>query len=399
MNSWVRSAPGAGLFLQRGTCTVLGTIALFWAGLLVGAVLPLSAQDSGRGERTFVFKEVVLSGFLSFDGVTGLPLGDLTKDHIEWSPRPPGSYVGIDYVKTFDEDASVNRWLPDWMPLQAMDLHPRLVWDRTEVAECLRPLKFAPQDLWVRFNPWGVDRLWLRIGQFVLPYGANPILAPRQRFQLPIEATDLGLKWDWGVDLKGPIGDYDWEIAGTLGLGGAWHTPRLFSDAEHRAFLITGRIGSPTYWNFQHGISFLVGDLSRLMATRRLAGQAISRWRVGYDVFYRRGIYLMTGAQITYGQEGFAGRGRSSSVLGTRAWVDWVVPSHQDLRLSAQFERVHRSLITEAWDGHNDVAAILEARYSLTTAISAVAAYRQEFRRSMGDRNDALYLSLIYYAR
>jgi hypothetical protein len=359
---------------------------------------PAFSQDT-QTDRSFLFKEVVVSGFLSIDGIDGLPRGDLTKDHFEFSPRPPGSYVGVDFVKTFTPESPANRWLPKWLPVQAMDLHPRLVWDRTEQDIYLKPLKFAPQDLWVQFNPWSVDRLSLRVGQFVIPFGANPILAPRQRFQLPIEATDLGLKWDWGLDLKGPIGAYDWEVAATLGLGNGWHSPRLFADADHRSFLFTGRIGSPTYWDFQHGVSFLFGDFNRLMATRRLAGLAISRWRVGYDVFWKRGLYLMTGAQITYGEEGFSGRGRSSTVLGLRAWVDWIVPSNEDLRLSAQVERVHRSLVTAAWDGPEDLAAILEARYSLTTSISAVVALRKEFQTAMDDETDAIYFSLVYYAR
>lgn len=375
----------------RPVCALwLCLAALHWA-------VPVVGQEGGQ--RTFVFKEVVLSGMVSFDGVAGLPRGDLTDDYVEWSPRPPGTYVGVDYVRTFGEEAEVNRWFPDWLPLVAMTLHPRLVWDRTETHDCLQPVKFAPQDLWIRLNPWGVDRLMLRIGQFVIPYGATPILAPRQRLQLPIEATDLGLKWDWGIDLRGPIGEYDWEIAATLGLGEAWHSPKLFADIDHRTFLVTGRIGSPTYWDFQHGISFLIGDLNRLMATRRFVGISISRWRVGYDMFFRRGLHLMAGAQVTYGEEGFVGGGHPSRVLGTRVWVDWVPRANEDLRLSAQVERVHRSLVTEAWDGKEDLATILEARYSLTTAISVVAAYREEIRRSMGDENDAIYVSLVYYAR
>jgi hypothetical protein len=234
----------------------------------------------------------------------------------------------------------------------------------------------------------------------VLPFGANPILAPRQRFLMPIEATDLGLKWDWGVDLKGPIGEYDWEIAATMGLGEAWHSPRITSDIDIRSFLISGRIGSPTYWDFQHGLSFLVGDLSRLMAFRRLTGESISRWRVGYDVFWRKGLYLMTGAQITYGQDGFAGSsGKPTNLLGLRAWVDWVLPSNENLRLSAQVESLQRSLVTEAWDGNDDLAAILEVRYSVNTALSLMVAARAEMLRAMGDRNNALYISLIYYAR
>lgn len=380
-----------------------------WTALLrvmIGVLLSQSvwttqtlAQEGEDGGRSFLFKEVVLSGFVSFDGVTGLPRGDNTDDYVELSPRPPGNYVGLDYVRTFTEESRVNRWLPDWLPLQTMTLHPRLVWDRTERDECLYPLKFAPQDFWVRFNPWGKDRLSLRLGQFVIPFGSNPILAPRQRIQLPIEATDLGLKWDWGIDLKGPAGEYDWEVAATLANGVGLHSPGFLEDKDHRRFLFTGRIGSPTYWDFQHGVSFLLGDAPPLRGPRILARQSISRWRVGYDVFWHHGLYLMTGAQLTYGQDGFAGNKQATTVTGSRLWADWILPDNEDLRLSGQFEWVRRDIVSAAFDMTDDMAVVLEVSYSLTTAISAVSAYRQEIRRSMGDRNDALYLSLVYYAR
>ncbi len=367
-----------------------------WALLFLAL---LAAEPVAGQARSFLFKEVVLSGFYSFDGVTGLPRGDNTKDRVEVSPRPPGNYIGFDYLRTFDEESRINQWLPDWLPLDAMMLHPRAVWDRSEHAGGFRPLKFAPQDFWIRFNPGRIDRLTLRVGQFVIPFGANPVLAPRQRVQLPIEATDLGLKWDWGVDLKGPIGEYDWEVAATVGNGVGLHAPRLFENEFRRSFLLSGRIGSPTYWDLQHGLSFLAGDIPSIMGPRVLVGRSVSRWRVGYDVFWRSGIHLMAGAQLTYGQDGFSGRGMPTNVIGTRAWLDWVVPGHDDIRLSGQWESVHRDLVTAAFDDTDDIAAIAEMRYSLTTSVSVVMAYREEFRRSMGDLNDAFYLSLVYYSR
>jgi len=150
----------------------------------------------------------------------------------------------------------------------------------------------------------------------------NPILAPRQRFILPIEATDLGLKWDWGLDLKGPAGEYDWEIALTIGSGETLRKPHLFEGSDRTSYLITGRIGHPTYWNFQQGLSFLFGNLRPSMRAppmlftmsmqqmfwdpRALSDIPISRWRIAYDVFYKHGTYLMTGGQLSYGQGGFA---------------------------------------------------------------------------------------------
>ncbi len=362
-------------------------------------------EDDGEEEgvgRSFLFKELVLSGLYSFDGVTGLPPADLSEDHFEISPRPPGNYVGLDYVKTFTSSSFINKALPDWLPLTALDLHPRLVYVRTEKKGGLRRIKFAPQDFWLRFNPGRADRLTLRVGQFVLPYGVNPILAPRQRFLLPIEATDLGLKWDWGLDLKGPIGEYDWEIAFSIGSGEALHSPRWFSGSDRTSYLITGRVGSPTYWDGQHGFSFLIGDLPMIMGPAVLSDAAISRWRIAYDLFYKSRTYLMIGGQLTYGQNGFAGDekfvtitgGKTANVLSSRAWADWVVPQYQNVRLAVQFESVFRDVATSRTD---DTAVVFQVGYSLSTTVTAKLHYREELHRSMGEENDALYFTFVYY--
>jgi hypothetical protein len=308
----------------------------------------------------------------------------------------------LDYVKTFTTSSFINKRLPDWLQLKVMDLHPRLVYDRMEESDGLEKVKFAPQDFWLRFNPGGVDRLMLRVGQFVIPYGVNPILAPRQRFLLPIEGTDLGLKWDWGLDLKGPAGSYDWEIATTIGSGEALHSPQLFTGSDRASYLITGRIGSPTYWDFQHGFSFLYGYLPVIMGPTVKSDVAISRWRIGYDAFYKYGTYLMTGVQLTYGQDGFAGDeefvgvtgGKTADVLCTRAWADWVIPKYQNVRLAIQFESVLRDLSTS---GADDTAVIFQVGYSFTTTITAMLDYREELNPSMGKENDAIYFTFIYY--
>ncbi|MFQ5702900.1 MAG: hypothetical protein ACE5HT_02650 [Gemmatimonadales bacterium] len=331
-------------------------------------------------------------------------MGDLTKDHFEISPRPPSNYVGLDYVKTFTSSSTINKMLPRWLPASAVDLHPRIVYDRAEENDGLEPIEFAPQDFWLRLNPGGADRLTLRIGQFVIPFGANPIRAPRQRFQLPVEATDLGLKWDWGLELKGPLGKYDWEIALTTGFGEALHTPHLFTGSDRASYLVTGRIGAPTYWDFQNGFSFLVGELPTIMGARLVSDIAISRWRLGYDVFYKYGTYLMLGGQVTYGQDGFAGDeefvavtgGETADVLSGRVWADWVVPTYQDVRLGVQFESVRRDVPSS---GSDDTALSFEVGYSLTTAITAKLDYREEFNRSVGKENDAIYLTVVVYGR
>ncbi len=382
--------------------------------LLAGAVPGQSPEGDGTGTtgdeegdespgRSFFYKEAVFSGFYSPHGVVGVPPGDTTRDHFELNPRPPGNYIGFDYVQTFNSRSFINsNVLPDWLPLTAIDLHPRVVYDRMEKGTGLEPVKFAPQDFWFRFNPEGMDRFTLRVGEFVIPYGMNPIMAPRQRFLLPLEATDLGLKWDWGIDLKGPVGEYEWEAAATIGSGEGVHSPDWLSGADHRTYLLSGRVGTPTYWDLEYGFSFLYGDLPMVRAVTVLDDRSVSRWRVGVDGLYKYGTYLMTGAQVTYGQDGFAGDGRfvgitmgkTADVFGGLVWADWVVPMLQDLRFGVQFESVIRDLGTANSD---DTAGIFEIGYSFLTSVTAMVDYRGELNRSMGENDNAIFLTLVYY--
>jgi len=359
------------------------------------------ATTDKDGERRFLYKELVLSVLYSRKGVVGIPPNKTRTDHLLFSPRPPGNYVGLDYVQTFESSSGVNGFLPESFPLTAIDLHPRFVWDRLEESDDYDQVKFAPQDFWARFNPGGRDRVAVRVGQFVLPYGVNPIFAPRQRFILPVESTDLGLKWDWGVGLRAPAGEYDWELAATIGSGEALHSPHLLGDSKRKSYLFTGRFGTPTYWDLQYGASFLIGDLPVLRASKRLSPFSLSRWRLGLDGLYKYGTYLLGGAQVTYGQDGWTNDeefvgvtgGKTADVLGYRAWVDWVVPQLLDLQLSAQYESVIRDL----GEHRDDTAAVFELTYSLTTSISLMLDYRYELERAMGEENNAIFFTFVYY--
>ncbi len=379
--------------------------------VLVCAILPVSGQvpqpaeetqggdeewDDDEWEedtgRSFFYKEVVVSGFYSRNGhqELGEPVEEM--DHAGLSPHPPGTYVAVDYVRTFTASSPVNRTkMPKRLQLSAIDLHPRLVKDRQRSGDAF---DFAPQDFWVRFQLAGRDRLTLRVGQFVLPYGVNPPLAPRQTFVLPVEELDLGLKWDWGIGVKGPLGRFDWELAATLGSGESW--------SSGRGHLLTGRVGSPTYWDFQYGLSFLVGELPELRGSEVLDEYALSRWRVALDTFYKHGTYLMTGAQLSYGQDGWDGDaehvelsgGVAADVLGYRLWFDWVVPRHNDLRLGGQLESVSHDLGSPSAD---DRALVFEAGYSLTTEITLKLDLLMQLESATGEPDDAIYVTFVYY--
>lgn len=389
-----------------------GLLALVLAAVVrpVGVAAQIPYEEPAPGEepqeiepeadvgRSFLYLELVLSGFYSSKGLLGIPYGSKQRTHLDFNPRPPGNYAGVDYVQTFGPQFYLNkRVLPDWLPMSAIDLHPRVIYEPVEPEGGIERWRFAPQDFWVRFNPGGYDRLTLRVGEFVIPYGVNPIFAPRQRFLLPLEATDLGLKWDWGADLKGPIGDYDWETAATIGWGEGVQT-----CANGESYLLMGRLGAPTYWDLQYGASFLFGELPTVRGPLILDCNTVSRWRVGLDGFYKYGTYLMMGMQFTYGQNGFAGDaqyvdmtgGKTADVLGALGWVDWVLPWVRDLRVAMQAESVIRDLGTPSSD---DTAVIFEAAYSFLTSVSVMLDYRVVINSPMDGDANGLYFTFIYY--
>lgn len=382
----------------------IGAILVLLGLLVPGNIYGAQADDDGRDRgRSFVFKELVLSGLYAPSGVVGVPPSDASEDHFEASPRPPGNYVGVEYVRTFTEASWANEsLLPAWLELTAMNLHPRLVFDITERNGGIDRFKLAPQDFWVRFRLAGVDRLTLRLGQFVLPYGANPVLAPRQQFVLPVEASDLGLKWDWGIALKGPLAEYEWEVAATIGSGEGLRSPHWF-DGEPSTFLLSGRVGTPTYWDVQYGVSFLYGDLPTVRAANVVDDTPVRRWRIAFDTVYKSGTYLMLGAQVSIGQDrserrpgaAFDPSDRAADVLGYRAWLDWVVPGYQNWRLGVQLESVVRDLARSRSD---DTAAIFEVGYSLSTPITLKLDYRREIHRARANATDGVFVSLVYYS-
>ncbi len=347
------------------------------------------AEDDDGSALFATYQELVVS--------VGHVSGDRTRRNgVRLSSRAPGSYVGLDLLGTFARTAGVNREvLPDWLPLDAMDLHPRVLFGPTTRDGSFDDLDFAPQDFWLRFNPLGIDRLGLRVGQFVIPYGDNPTLAPRQRALLPVEAKDLGLKWDWGVGVKGPFQEFDWEVAATLGTGESWHSPRPLSGSDRRTGLITARIGAPTYRDLQYGLSVLYGDLPVIRGAELLQPEPISRRRIGLNARLKQGTYVSLGGQLTFGDDGVrTDAGATRDVVGYRAWLDWVDPAVPDIRATLQLDSVGRERRGRDAD---DTAVALELAYSMSTAVTLKLTIEHQLDASMGDELDVILFTLVFF--
>ncbi|MBI4606699.1 MAG: hypothetical protein HY721_32445 [Planctomycetes bacterium] len=394
-------------------------------GLLLS--LPVSGAEAGDGEppeppgaaeieRTWIHwdfrKELNLAVVYSHEGLPGLSSSETGVDHLELSPRFPRTFIGAEVEGNLTEEAPVNRLLGGHVQLAAFDFHLRLEVDPTEPTNELDRYEFMAQDFWIRLETPHIDRLSLRIGQVTVPYGVNPVLAPRGRFLLPIEAHDVGFKWDWGGVLKGPLGDYDWELGATTGAGMQPHPPHYVFEED--AYMLTARLGAPTYWDFQYGLSGLFGKSPTLMLDKRL-GPPVSRWRAAGDLFYKLLVHTMLMGQAFVGQDGFDGDsekafgmdGDPNLLAGFLVEVDFVPPfgsteesrrEWQNWELNAQLASVFFDL--ERHDSDNN-SLTLEVARSLTDKLTLRLDWVHDFHVATGTgvEDDAIFVSLYYYGR
>ncbi len=370
--------------------------------------------ESSELERTWIHwdfrKELNLAVVYSDQGMPGLPRDERGTDHLEFSPRFPRTFIGAEVEGNLTEEAPLNRFLGPHVNLAAFDFHLRFELDPTEPTDDYDRYELMAQDFWVRFETPDADRLSMRVGQVTTPYGVNPVLAPRGRFLMPLEAHDVGFKWDWGGVLKGPLGLYDWEVGATTGAGMQPHPPHFIYEDD--AYMLTARLGAPTYWDFQYGLSGLFGKSPTLMLDKRLS-PPLSRWRAAVDVFYKLQFHTMFMGQAFVGQDGFDGDARkafgmdeeANLVTGYLIEVDFVpfFGSTQKSRLEWQNWELNAQLASVFFDverhGSDNTFLTLEVARSFTDKLTLRVDWVHDFHTStgMGIEDDKIFLSLYYY--
>lgn len=244
---------------------------------------PLAAQ------QTLLKGEVNAVGFYS-----------TSANQLGWARLTPRSSLGLEWG--FRANPSPSRRFA----FESSDFLLRLTYD--PVKRAVVPLPF---DTWARIRVGAKDSL--RVGHFQIPYGLNPVLAPRNSFILPLGAYDLGFKWDWGAAYKGSVGGYDYEVAGTTGVGERVTRP-------DGAFLVSGRVGTPTYKDHEYGLSVLYGSVSRQVLNHLISTPKVSRFRVAADTTLMKRPYRVLMAELSVGKDGGTGVG------GVMLAADYILP-------------------------------------------------------------------------
>jgi hypothetical protein len=204
------------------------------------------------------------------------------------------------------------------------------------------------EDAWALFGVGG-QRSQIRMGHFNIPFGMNPVMEPRGIFRMPLEAVDLGFKKDWGISWQRESGAHDLEIGGFLASGGDLH----WRDGS---FLLAGRLGTPTYREFEYGFSFLIADAAPTMGDIRMGSMLVRRVRAGLDAIYMYGNHTILKSEFA------AGSDDGRTVGGAMLAVDWIPPRSTRWVLALQSEGLKRNTPGDSMDM---VRVTAEASYSL----------------------------------
>jgi hypothetical protein len=324
--------------------------------LIALLVLPSAAT---AGSRTHLYREANLSLQFSLD-----------EQEVFASPRPPASSVGFEFIHRRPPLARGESGL------RGLDLQVQV---SDPPGPALADVYFG--DVWALFGV-GRERSQLRIGHFNIPFGLNPVMEPRGIFRLPLEAVDLGLKKDWGVSWQREVGTRDIEVGGFLASGGDLHWRR-------GSFLLAGRLGTPTYKEFEYGLSALFANLPPTMANTRMSSMAVRTARVGLDAIYLYGNYTIFKGELT------AGSDDGRTVAGALAAVDWIPPGATRWVFALQSEALKRNTAGEAMDF---VRVTAEATYSLGDLTVLRLDLVRQLESSMGTSTD-IFFQVHHYGR
>ena len=188
-------------------------------------------------------------------------------------------------------------------------------------------LNLRLQDTWVKLNTkWDRTSLWL--GHRSYPYGHNPKLDPDLSFMPNQSGSDLGFGKDTGLFLKTPISEkLDLELSATAGgyLSGNPFVLRYTNDGNSEfeedldyngSWLVTNRIGSPTFKVNEFGVFALGGKLHNNDES------LITTWRVGGDWVHKHRETWKAVNQISMGEnEGnSSGRWAIYNLLNSAEW-------------------------------------------------------------------------------
>ncbi len=233
--------------------------------LLLMAAAPGAAQEYRRRlfkpQDTFFYFQAALHA--------GYDTARPGEDAWGLASRGPLSQVSFEWLVK-DETLMQRGWTPEvspaaWNVKFALELRPQS--GEPERAE----MGFRLLDTWVQLaTKW--DRTNVAFGHRSIPYGHNPRIDTDLSFLPNQSGADLGFGTDTGIFVRTPLSEWaDLELSATAGgtLSGFLATVRsedgdleVNGDLKYRdSWLVTARVGSPTFKPHEVGVFAAVGDL------------------------------------------------------------------------------------------------------------------------------------------
>ena len=170
-------------------------------------------------------------------------------------------------------------------------------------------------DTWLKFDTkWDRTSFW--IGNKSIPYGHNPKLDPVSSFMTNLIKMDIGFVQDLGLFFKTPVSrKLDLELS--LTSGGMLNKPIMicdnllktpsnpdarptFSFASYdyeNTWLMTSRLGTPTYKKNEIGLILLAGKIRSTIVANDLNNMV----RIGTDWIYKYYEKFKLGSQVSFG--------------------------------------------------------------------------------------------------
>ncbi len=281
--------------------------------------------------------------------------------------------IGFEYYK---------KYANDYGDLLTLDIQTRLSYNTQSNSHNAWGLEL--HNAWLEYK-LGMGR-FIRVGHFDVAFGLEPILDTHATLLQSLVVQNIGFKKDWGLEYRGMIGSFDYEVALGLGSGmGIRHTDN--------SYLLSGRIGSPRGADLQYGLSALVGQtlMSNYAYTipvpDLISSETVRRERVGLDIKYHWSSFDFL-AETALGED------NGQAVGGALLQCDYTIPFLQECVFKNQISYWSK-------DVHDtdrmDLIGSTVISYQLTPQVALRLGYFHGFYHNMGNEDKQLLVQFYFY--
>lgn len=281
--------------------------------------------------------------------------------------------LGFEYFKKFSNEGG------DFL---TADIQLRIAYDANE--------KFSNAWAIELHNAWLEYKLGLgkkiRAGHFTPAFGLETSVDTHGTLFQTLAGTNIGFKKDWGIEYRGIVKSFDYEIAITTGSG-------MGIERKDGSYLLSARIGKSQIDEFQYGLSMLYGevltsDKMKTFPKPNYLNETVLKKRLGVDVQYDF-------ASFEFKSELAFGENDNNGILGLLLESNYIIPQIQQLKFTLQ---------GQIWDNDldesntSDITLGVGASYQLNDDITLRIAYFHDIEAYSKEEDRAVLMQFYYFA-